>query len=202
ELELLAVLDVVDVDVAEAVLVELRARHRGRQRTAEHRDLGAQLAQDPRQRAEVVLVAVRDDDPLDVVDAVAQVAEVRQHEVDADHLGGREAQPDVDDDDRVLVLEDHHVLADLAQPAQREDAQRAGHYARAGFSSPWRSSAPRIAPCSCSSASTSGRRRPPTRWPSMLSAALTAIGFVVTDIAKPDRGQGGAQDRKSTRLNS
>jgi hypothetical protein len=75
----------------------------------------------------VVLVAVRDDDPLDVVDALAEVAEVRQHEVDADHLGGREAQPHVDDDDRALVLEHHHVLADLAQPAEREDAERRRH---------------------------------------------------------------------------
>ena len=60
-----------------------------------------QLAQDPRQRAEVVLVAVGDDDALDVVDALAQVGEVGQHEVDADHLGGREAQADVDDEDPV-----------------------------------------------------------------------------------------------------
>ena len=46
------------------VLVELGARHRHRQRAAvDDRDaVLAQLAQDPRQRAEVVLVAVRDDD--------------------------------------------------------------------------------------------------------------------------------------------
>ena len=110
------------------MLVELGARHRGGQRAAEDGDVDRQLAQDPRQRAEVVLVAVGDDDALDVVDAVAQVGEVGQHEVDADHLGGREAQPDVDDDDAVLVLEDRHVLADLAQPAEGQDPQRAvGH---------------------------------------------------------------------------
>ena len=128
ELEALALLDVVDVDLLEAVLVELGARHRGGQRTAEDRDVDRQLAQDPRQRPEVVLVAVGDDDALDVVDAIAQVGEVGQHEVDPDHLGGREAQPDVDDDDPVLVLEDRHVLADLAQPAEGQDPQGAvGH---------------------------------------------------------------------------
>ena len=127
ELEPLARVDVGDVGLAEAVLVELGARHGRRQRTAEDRQVLAQLAQDPGQRPEVVLVAVGDDDALDVVDPRAQVAEVGQHQVDADHLGGREAQPDVDDEDPALVLEDHHVLADLAQPAEREDAERAGH---------------------------------------------------------------------------
>ena len=61
--------------------------------------VGTELAQDPRQRAEVVLVAVGDDDRLDVLGALAQVGEVRQHEVDAEHVGGREAQAGVDDDD-------------------------------------------------------------------------------------------------------
>ena len=88
----------------------------------------AEVAQHPRQRAEVVLVAVRDDDRLDVVDVLAQVREVGQHEVDAHHLGRREAQPAVDDDDPAVVLDDRHVLADLA------DASRAG--GRAGCRSP------------------------------------------------------------------
>ena len=77
--------------------------------------------------AEVVLVAVRDHDRLDVVDALAQVGEVRQHEVDAELLGGREAQAGVDHDDAAVVLDDGHVLADLAHASQREDAQGAAH---------------------------------------------------------------------------
>ena len=88
------------------------------------------LAQDPRQRADVVLVRVGDDDRLDVVGALAQVREVRQDEVDAGHLGGREPQAAVDDDDRAVVLDDGHVLADLAQPAERQDAQCAAQRAR------------------------------------------------------------------------
>ena len=78
----------------------------------------AELAQDPRQRAEVVLVAVGDDDALDVVDALAQVGEVGQHEVDADHLGRREAQADVDDDDPVVVLDDASCSC-RSRPARR-----------------------------------------------------------------------------------
>ena len=74
-------------------------------------------------------MAVRDDDRLDVVDALAQVREVGQHEVDAHHLGRREAQAAVDDDDPAVVLDDRHVLADLADAPEREDAQRAAHAA-------------------------------------------------------------------------
>ena len=62
--------DLVQLDVAQLVLVELRARHRDRQRAAvdgRQRALLAELAQHPRQRAEVVLVAVRDHDRLDVL---------------------------------------------------------------------------------------------------------------------------------------
>jgi hypothetical protein len=36
------------------------------------------------------------------------------------HLGGREHQPGVDDDDAAAVLDHGHVLADLAKAAQRQ----------------------------------------------------------------------------------
>ena len=83
----------------------------------------AELAQDEGQRAEMVLVAVRDDDRLDVPGPLAQVGEVGQHEVDADHLRSREAQADVDHDDAPVVLDDRHVLADLPQSPEGQDAQ-------------------------------------------------------------------------------
>ena len=164
-LDLLARREHLEVGLAQPVLVELGARHRDRQLAAvdhRHRRL-PQLAQHPRQRADVVLVAVGDDDRLDVVDVLAQVGEVRQHEVDAHHLGGREAQPAVDHDDRAVVLDDGHVLADLADAPEREDAQGAAHAVAARWSSPWRSSIARTSAISCSSASTIGRRQPPRR---------------------------------------
>ena len=122
----------VEPRLLELVLVELGARHRDRQLAAVgDRDARLpQLAQQPRQRAEVVLVAVRDHDRLDVVDALAQVGEVGQHEVDAQLLGGREAQPRVDHHDAPVVLDDGHVLPDLAHASEREDAQGAAHAAR------------------------------------------------------------------------
>ena len=118
-------------------------------------------------------------DRLDVIRALAQVGEVGQHEIDAELIGSREHQARVDDDDAVVVLDHRHVLADLAQPAEREDAQGA-FGAQTAASSSWRSSAARMTVFSSSVASTSGSRRPPTSWPSMLSAALSGIGLVVT----------------------
>ena len=46
---------------------------------------------------------------------VAQVAEVREDEVDPEVLVAGEGQPGVDDDDLVVGLEHGHVLADLAR---------------------------------------------------------------------------------------
>ena len=127
-------------------------------------------------------MAVGDDDRLDVVDALAQVGEVGQHEVDAHLLGGREAQPGVDDDDPAVVLDDGHVLADLAHASEREDAQGAAHAVEAVASSPWRSSMARTAAVSASSASTIGSRSVPASWPSRFSAALTGVGLAVMNI--------------------
>ena len=170
-----------ELGLAQAVLVELGAAHGDRQLAAV--DDGdarlPQLAQHPRQRADVVLVAVGDHDRLDRVDVVAQVGEVGQDEVDAHHLRRREAQPDVDDDDAAVVLDDAHVLADLAEPPEREDAQGAAHAVAARSSSPWRASIRFTSSSSWSSASTIGRRQPPTSWPSRLSAAFVQVGLEV-----------------------
>jgi hypothetical protein len=127
----------------------------------------------------VVLVPVRDHDRLDVVDALAQVREIRQHEVDAELLGRREAQAGVDHDDAAVVLDDGHVLADLSHASQREDSQGAAHPVGTVDSRPWRSSIARTAAVSASSASTIGSRSVPASWPSRLSAALTGVGLAV-----------------------
>jgi hypothetical protein len=165
----------------ELVLVELGARHGDGERAAvDRRDvLFAQLAQDPGQGPEMVLVAVGDDDARDVARAFPQVGEIGQHEVDAHHVGRGKAQPDVHEHDRAVVLDDGHVLADLAQPAEREDTQFPVAHVAATSSSPWRSSMARTAAASSSEASTSGSRRPPTRTPSMFSAAFVQIGLAV-----------------------
>ena len=170
-----------EVDLAQLVLVELGARHRDRQLAAvdDRHGLLAELAQHPRQRPEVVLVAVGDHDRLDPLHVVPQVREVGQDEVDAHHVRRREPQAAVDDDDAPVVLDDGHVLADLPHAAEGENAQLAAHPVWAPLNSPWRSSIAWTFARSSSLASTSGSRKPPTSWPSMFSAALTGIGLAV-----------------------
>ena len=75
----------------------------------------------------MVLVPVGEDDGADLVPAVAQVVEVGQDEVDAEVLVAREGEPGVDDDDPVVALHHRHVLADLAEAAERDDPRALGH---------------------------------------------------------------------------
>ena len=79
------------------------------------------LAQDVRQAADVVLVAVREDDRAQR--AAFEVGEVGQDEVDAEVLVAREGEPRVDHDPVLAVLEDGHVLPDLAEAAERDDSE-------------------------------------------------------------------------------
>ena len=51
-----------------------------------------------------------------------QIAEVGQDQIDAEVLVAREGDPGVDDYRLAPVLEDGHVLADLAETAERDDA--------------------------------------------------------------------------------
>ena len=71
----------------------------------------------------MVLVAVRDDDRLDIGGALAQVGEVGQHEVDADHVGRGKAKAHINHHDAPVALDDGHVLAHLSQPPEGQDAQ-------------------------------------------------------------------------------
>ncbi len=83
------------------------------------------LAQQERHRADVVLVAVGEHERVDVVEPVLDGPEVRQDQVDAGRVLGREQHAAVDDEQPPVVLEHGHVAADLADAAERDDAQRA-----------------------------------------------------------------------------
>ena len=58
---------------------------------------------------------------------VFEVREVGQDEVDAEVLVAREREPRVDDDALAAELVHGHVLADLAEPAERDDPERVAH---------------------------------------------------------------------------
>ncbi len=113
-----------DGDRGDLVLLELRGEERQRQLRADHGDVGP-LAQQVRHAADVVLVAVREDDRLDLVEPVPDPGEVRQDHVDPGLVLLGEEHPAVDDEQLAVVLEDRHVAADLAEAAERDDAQGA-----------------------------------------------------------------------------
>ena len=83
-----------------------------------------QVAQQEGQAAGVVLVAVGQDHRFDGVGPVAQVRQVREHEVDAGHVGLGEHDPAVEDDDAAVELDARAVAADLPEAAQEDDANR------------------------------------------------------------------------------
>jgi hypothetical protein len=104
------------------VLVEARLGESEGQTSAPH--LGnANLAQQIRESADVILVGVREDHGADAVPPVGQIGEVREDQVDAEVLVAREREPGVENDDVFAKLEGGHVLADLPDTAQRDDAQ-------------------------------------------------------------------------------
>ena len=108
----------------QAVLVELRLDEA--EREAGRPDLvHLDLAHQERERADVILVRMREDDRADML--VAEVAEVRQDHVHAQMLVAREGHAGVDDDRVVAGLVDRHVLSHLAEPAERDHAQYVSH---------------------------------------------------------------------------
>ncbi len=81
------------------------------------------LAEEVRRRADVVLVAVGEDQRLDLVEAVPDRAPVGEDQVDAGLVVLGEQHAAVDDQQPAVVLEDGHVAADLAEAAERDDPE-------------------------------------------------------------------------------
>src|SRR4029077_12813764 len=122
----------------DAVLPELWFDEPERQACAVYRHV-VEALQGERQAADVVLMAVgqHDADDLSISCLPAttgrgpqEVRDVRQDEVDAEHVLLREHEPGVHDQDLVLPLEAPHVDPDLAEAAQREVTEARGRYRR------------------------------------------------------------------------
>jgi hypothetical protein len=79
------------------------------------------LAEQVRERADVILVRVREDDGTYAVLPLDQVAEVGKDQVDPEVLVPGKGEARVDDDDVVAELVDHQVLPHLAEAAERDD---------------------------------------------------------------------------------
>ena len=109
-------------------LFDAIARQRERQRRAVDRN--GDVAQQERDPTRVVFVRVGEQDRLDAIGVLTQVGEVGKHEVDAGHVGVGEHDPAVDEQDPLVDLDAAAVAPDLAQPAQKDDADRVAHCAR------------------------------------------------------------------------
>ena len=74
----------------------------------------------------MVLVPVRQQDAADLLFIFFEVGDVRDNEINAEHILIGECDAAVHHDDVVAVLDHGHVLADLMQTAERGDADLAG----------------------------------------------------------------------------
>ena len=110
------------------VLVELALDEAQRQRRAVNRYWGdvLELRQDVGDRADVVLMPVRDHDGAKVGEALLDVRHVRDDQIDSALFFFRKLAAAVEQDDVPSILDERHVLPDLAHTAQRDDPQTPG----------------------------------------------------------------------------
>ena len=106
--------------VQEAVLAQTLAGERERHPGPVHRDV--ELAQEVRERPDVVLVSMGEDDPAHLLAPRQEVREVRDDVIHPGHLVVREHEPAVDGQEVLARLQQHHVETDLPEAAEREDA--------------------------------------------------------------------------------
>ena len=97
------------------------------------RELGApdghvQFGEKPGQGADVILVAVGEDDAAHALAIFDEIRNVGDDDVDAEQFGFGEHEAGVDDNDVVSPAHGHAVHAELAKAAQRDDLQfSSGH---------------------------------------------------------------------------
>jgi hypothetical protein len=108
----------------DAVLLKLGLDEGEGQLGADERDVGL-LAKEEGHAADVVFVAVREHDAVDVVEAVPDRTEVRKDQVDSGLLLLGEEHTTVDDQQAAAEFDDRHVAADLAETTERCDPQAA-----------------------------------------------------------------------------
>ena len=75
------------------------------------------------QCTDMILMSVGDDKSLHLGYIVFQISDVRNHQINAQHVILRERESAVHNDDTVLILERRNVHTDLFQSAQRYDTQ-------------------------------------------------------------------------------
>ena len=137
-------------------------------------DRERQLAQQVREAADVVLVAVGGDAPDHAVGVLPQPGEVGEDQVDAEVLELGEHQPAVEEQELVVLLQHHAVAADLAEAAEERDGDGSGHGESAQPRRPRPSSTRRASSSRPSGSGPTGSRHGPAGWPSTRRAVFTA----------------------------
>ncbi len=122
-LELVAAFDLDRLGL-DVVLLALGLHKAERQLGADERNVLAQLEQ-VGHAADVVFVAMREHERIHLVEAVLDVVEVGQDQVDARLLLFGEEHAAVDEQDVAVVFDHVHVAADFAKATERHDAHRA-----------------------------------------------------------------------------
>ena len=114
-------IDVDHFDVGKMMLIQLVPDKRvGKPRAV---DRAAEPFHCIRDRADMVLVTVRDTHAANAIRVLFEVSHVGDDHVDPRHLLVRKDQAAVDDENVVLILDHGHVFADLSHPAQRDDSE-------------------------------------------------------------------------------
>ena len=101
------------------VFDQLRMRQRQREGSAVNRHIN--FFQQIGQAADVIFVAVRQQNGADAFAIRAHVTEVGNDNVHAEQFGIRKHDAAVDDNDVIVKLKRHHVHAEFAQTAERND---------------------------------------------------------------------------------
>ena len=121
-----------------------RLHQRQRERGAVNRHV--QLRKQKRNAADVVFMAVRQDQAADHLPVFLQVGEIGRDDVDAQQFRIGKHHSRIDDDDVVAVTDGHRVHAELAQSAQRNYLQLAIRHLSPKCSRPFRNVAAMISP--------------------------------------------------------
>jgi hypothetical protein len=104
------------------VLVQPALDQRQREGCAVDRHI--ELGQEVRDRPDVILVGMRQEQRPHAIAIFHQVREIRRDDIDAQQLGFGKHHAAIDDDDVVAIAQRHDVHAELAEPAQRDQAER------------------------------------------------------------------------------
>src|SRR3954469_10726622 len=130
QLEAFAGLNLVHLSVIEqAVFFQLAFDERERELSAIDGDV--EFGEDPGQSADVVFVAVRQDDAADFVAVLEQISDIGDNDVHAQQFGFGEHEAGVDDDDVVTPANGHAVHSELAQTTQGNNVKFAAWHRKA-----------------------------------------------------------------------